>query len=78
MRKHYTLKDWTEMIFLLLLVIPVWVGISDAFCYTVLGHTWSDLEWTIERVALVFMFFIMRILLATYRKQRIMKGLNND
>lgn len=73
MRKHYTLVDWAEMIFLLMLVIPVWVGLIDAFFYTVLGNTMTGFDWTIGRVILVLMFFVLKVVLTAARKQRIMR-----
>lgn len=75
MRTHYTIKDWAEMIFLLLLVIPVWVGLIDAFFYTVLGNTMTGFDWTIGRVSLVIMFFVLKVVLTGARKQRLMKGI---
>ena len=50
-----------ENFILFLLVIPVYVGLADAFTYTVLGHTITDMDWTLDRVALVFLFFFIRI-----------------
>jgi hypothetical protein len=73
MRRHYTLKDWVEMIFLLMLVIPVWIGLSDAFSYTVFGNTWTGFDWTWGRVLLVLMFFILKVFLTIARKQRILR-----
>jgi surface polysaccharide O-acyltransferase-like enzyme len=50
-----------ENFILFLLVIPIYVGLADAFVYTITGHTITNMEWSWDRVALVFLFFAIRI-----------------
>jgi hypothetical protein len=54
---------------LFLLVIPVYVGLTDAFVYTIAGHTITNMEWTWQRVTLVILFFIIRIMGVQARNQ---------
>jgi hypothetical protein len=60
--------DFTD-VFLFILVIPVYVGLVDAFVYAVAGRTISDMEWTWQRVTLVIFFLIFRIMAVKARDQ---------
>ena len=56
-------------VFLFILVIPVYVGLVDAFVYAVAGRTLSDMEWTWQRVLLVIFFLVFRIMAVKARDQ---------
>lgn len=66
MRTRFDMQFF-EKLFLFLFVIPIYVGLVDAFMYTVAGHTLTDMDWTWQRIALVFLFFVIRITLVTAR-----------
>jgi hypothetical protein len=58
-----------ENAILFILVIPVYVALIDAFLYTITGETITHMEWTWQRVSLVILFFIIRIMGVQARNQ---------
>jgi uncharacterized membrane protein len=72
-KKSFKVKEKINIdstdVFLFILVIPIYVGLVDAFVYTVAGRTLSDMEWTWQRVLLVIFFLVFRIMAVKARDQ---------
>jgi hypothetical protein len=54
-------REFFEDLLLFIPVIPIYVGLLDAFVYTVTGKTFTEMEWTWQRVTLVFLFLAIRM-----------------
>ena len=62
--------DFTQSIFFFILVIPIYVGLIDAFFFVITGYTYTGVAWTWQRILAVLIFYFIRLAHVASKKEK--------
>jgi len=62
--------DFSEKIFFFILVIPIYVGLLDAFFFAITGYTYTGVDWTWQRILAVLIFYCIRLAHISSKKEK--------
>jgi len=60
--------DFSKTMFFFVLVIPMYIGLVDAFFFAITGYTYTGVDWTWQRVLAVMVFYFIRIAYISSKK----------